>query len=121
MVLTIFRTIHTPGEVSEWERAFWSTGLVVDDQILFSGDTRFDPTLFGDLDMSRIEAVFHDCQLFGANTVHATYDLLKTLPEELKKMMFLTHYGDNFERFDPPSEGFAGFARPFRPYLFRQR
>jgi len=119
--LTIFRTIHTPGDVGQWEEAFWSTGLIIDGQVLFSGDTRFDKTLFTDLDLSQIESIFHDCQLFTPGNVHAPFEELATLPDSIKEKMYLTHYGDNYESFDPKGAGFAGFARPFAPYCFKQR
>lgn len=119
--LTIFRTIHTPGDVSQWEKAFWSTGLMVDGQVLFSGDTRFDETLFTDLDLTGVETIFHDCQLFTPGNVHAPYDDLKTLPNKIKQRMYLTHYGDNFDKFEPSTDGFAGFAKPFVLYSWAQR
>jgi hypothetical protein len=119
--LTIFNTIHTPGDVDNWQKAFWSTGLVIDGQILFTADTRFDPTIFTDLDLSKVEAIFHDCQLFCPGNVHAPYAELKALPEGVKDIMYLTHYGDNFETFTPENDGFAGFAKPFTPYTFPQR
>ena len=119
--LTIFRTMHTPGDVSQWEKAFWSTGLLVDGQVLFSGDTRFDPALFTDLDLSHVESIFHDCQLFTPGNVHAPYEDLKGLPDKIKQRMYLTHYGDNFDKFDPETEGFAGFAKPFVMYGWEQR
>ena len=116
--LTIFRTIHTPGDVQQWEKAFWSTGLVVDGKVLFSADTRFDPSLFTDIDLSRIDTIYHDCQLFSPGKVHATYDELNTLPDAIKAKMFLTHYGDTYDKFDPQKDGFAGFAKPFTPYCW---
>lgn len=119
--LTIFRTIHTPGDVSQWEKAFWSTGFIVDGQILFSGDTRFDPTLFTDLDISKIETIYHDCQLFNPGIVHAAYDELKTLPKCIKARMYLFHYGDSFETIDSEKDGFLGFTKAFTPYCFTQR
>jgi ribonuclease BN (tRNA processing enzyme) len=119
--LTIFRTMHTPGDVTQWEKAFWSTGLLVDGQVLFSGDTRFDPTLFTDLDLTHVETIFHDCQLFSPGNVHAPYEALKELPPRLKERMYLTHYGDNFDKYDPPSDGFAGLAKPFVMYSWEQR
>ncbi len=118
--LTIFRTIHTPGDVTQWEKAFWSTGLVVDGKVLFSADTRFDPTLFVDVDLSKIDTIYHDCQLFNPGKVHATYDELSTLPPAIKNKMYLTHYGDNFDKFDPQADGFKGFAKPFAPYVWSE-
>ena len=116
--LQIFRTIHTPGDVDEWEKAFWSTGLVIDGKVLFSADTRFDPTIFTDICMDGIDTIFHDCQLFSPGKVHATYEELKTLPGNIRAKMYLTHYGDTFHKFDAVADGFAGFARPFTPYVW---
>ena len=116
--LKIFRTIHVPGGVEEWGKAFWSTGLVIDDKIFFSGDTRFDPSLFTELDIAseKIRYAFHDVQLFNPGTVHASYDELKMLPETIRKKMYLYHYGDTFDTFTPTLDGFAGFAEPWVPY-----
>ena len=115
--LLIFRTAHIPGDVERWERAFWSTGLMVDGRVLFTADTRFDPTLFDHLRVDgKVETVFHDCQLFSPGAVHATYDELKTLPPELRGKMFLTHYQDSFEKFSPEADGFSGFAKPWTIY-----
>jgi hypothetical protein len=119
--LIIFRTIHVPGDVLAWERAYWSTGLLIDGRIIFTGDTRFDPTIFTDLSgllKGQPEAIFHDCQLAGPGTVHATYTELRTLPDALRSVMHLTHYGDQFENFDPAKDGFAGFAQPWKIYAY---
>jgi len=116
--LIIFRTAHIPGDVAQWERAFWSNGLLIDGKALFSGDTRFDPTLFEDVlnPGNGVTHIFHDCQLFSPGTVHASYDELKTLPAHLRQIMRLIHYGDSFETMDPVRDGFAGFARPWEIY-----
>ena len=73
--------------------AFWSTGLIIDDQVFFSGDTRFDASLFNHLPVDLCEMSFHDVQLFNPGTVHASYDELKMLPDNIKKKMYLYHYG----------------------------
>ncbi len=119
--LVIYRTIHVPGDVMNWERAYWSTGLLIDNRIIFTADTRFDPTIFTDLIglmKTQPEAVFHDCQLSGPGTVHATYSQLCTLAPDIKRVTHLTHYGDDFGNFDPAKDGFAGFAQPWKIYPF---
>jgi hypothetical protein len=116
--LDIFRTIHVPGDVVSWDKAFWSTGLCINNKVLFTADTRFDPSIFADMNGERIETIFHDAQLFNPGPVHATYDELKTLPEHLKHKMYLTHYGDSFEKFSPHADGFLGFAQPWTPYTW---
>lgn len=119
--LIIFRTIHVPGDVKVWERAYWSTGLLIDGRIIFTSDTRFDPTIFTDLASAmrrQPEAIFHDCQLVGPGTVHASYTDLRTLPDDIRKVTHLTHFGDQFETFDPAKDGFAGFAQPWKLYAY---
>ena len=121
--LIIFRTKHIPGDVAQWEQAYWSTGVLVDGRVLFTADTRFDLSLFSDLEtsgfpMDNVEAIFHDCQLGGKGAVHATYQELQTLPAHLKSKMWLTHYGDDFAQYDPARDGFAGFAQPWRFYCY---
>lgn len=116
--LVLFRTAHIPGNVAQWERAFWSNGLLIDRQVLFSGDTRFDPSLFDDVlqGNENVTHIFHDCQLFSPGTVHASYDELKTLPEELRHKMRLIHYGDTFDQVDAVGDGFVGFTQPWEIY-----
>lgn len=114
--LLIFRTMHIPGYVGQWEQAFWSTGLLIDGRVLFTADTRFDPTLFDDLNMAGVEMIFHDCQLFSPGIVHASYEELKTMCPTLKAKTYLTHYGDNYAQFDPAADGFRGFAEAWQLY-----
>jgi ribonuclease BN (tRNA processing enzyme) len=116
MNLLLFRTNHVPGGCEDWQKAYWSTGLLVDGKVLFSGDTRFDPNLFKDLPMEKVRTIFHDCQLFEPGAVHATYNQLKGLDPELKRKMYLYHYGDNFGKFDPRADGFAGFTEQMTIY-----
>lgn len=114
----IFRTFHVPGNVNSWEKAFWSTGLALDDKVIFTADTRFDLTIFEHLNFDGVEAIFHDCQLSGPGSVHATYEELCRLMPSYKNRMYLTHYGDNFEKFSPMEDGFSGFAKPWVVYKF---
>ncbi len=116
MALTFFRTVHIPTEDDNSSSKFWSTGLLIDDNVIFTGDTRFDPLLFEQLPMDNIDTIFHDCQLHEPGAVHATYNELKTIGDGLRSKIHLTHYGDTFEEFDPPSDGFAGFAQPWTIY-----
>lgn len=116
--LEIFRTIHIPGRVHDWAQAFWSTGLMIDGRVIFTADTRYDPEIFHDLDMSRCEAIFHDCQLHEPGTVHATYGELKQLPADIREKMWLTHYNDNYETFTPENDGFAGYTQAWKFHTY---
>jgi hypothetical protein len=114
--LVICRTVHIPTEGDNSGSKFWSTGLLIDGRVLFTADTRFDPLLFEQLPMDNVDVIFHDCQLHEPGTVHATYEQLKTLDNDLRGKMHLTHYGDMFQKFDPATDGFAGFAQPWAIY-----
>lgn len=117
--IKLFRTMHIPDSASSWEDSFFSYGLLIDERIIFTSDTRYDPELIHFL-LERypgIEYIFHDCQLFTGG-VHASYEELQNFPREIRKMMFLSHYGDNFHNFHPRSQHFAGFARQGCYYKF---
>ena len=119
--LKAFRTMHFPGNSKSWEDSFWSTGLVIDDRILFSGDTRFDRALIEDYaSLFPIETIFHDCQLIPPGGVHASIEELKDLPAELKAKMVLMHYGDNWREHITRVEelGFQALARQWVFYDF---
>ncbi|AEJ62018.1 hypothetical protein Spith_1759 [Spirochaeta thermophila DSM 6578] len=120
MDILLFRTIHIPEQARSWKEAAWSTGLLIDRRILFTGDTRFDPEIITYFhEHYPLEVIFHDCQFFDGG-VHASFEELCTLPDEIKAKTFLMHYGDDWERHRSRVEeaGFAGFARERTLYLF---
>jgi len=117
--LKIFRTMHIPEEDS-WDSGFWSCGLIIDNSILFSGDTRFDPAFLMEIEKKHnFKAIFHDCQFFNGG-VHAGFDELSTLPPGIKEKMILVHYGDNWENYTEKVKeaGFDSFARQWVYYTF---
>ncbi len=118
--LKIFRTIHIPDSSLEWETAFWSSGIVIDDRIMFTSDTKFDKQLLDDYDKKfGFELIFHDCQLYQGG-VHASLEELRTLPDKFRKKMVLMHYGDNWKQFESKVKeyGFIDFARQWHFYDF---
>jgi ribonuclease BN (tRNA processing enzyme) len=117
--IKIFRTKHIPDSAATWQKSFYSTGVLIDERVLFTGDTRFDPELLFWMlkNYPAIETIFHDCQFF-AGGVHAAYSEIVTLPKEIRAKMFLCHYGDNFESFKPKDDGFWGFAKQGVYYHF---
>jgi hypothetical protein len=118
--IKMMRTKHIPDSSWDWQSSFWSCGIIIDDRIMFTSDTRYDPKLVLSFDeMFHLEAIFHDCQFFTGG-VHASIEELKQLPPDVKKKMYLTHYGDNWEDFTGKVEeyGFAGLARQHAHYLF---
>jgi len=117
--LKVFRTIHVPNRRGSWNETFNSTGVVIDDRIVFTGDTIFDKELLDWLSVRfpKTETIFHDCQMFKGG-VHASYNELLTLPAEMRKKIFLCHYSDVRKGFTPRRDGFAGFAIPGVYYVF---
>jgi len=117
--LKLFRTKHIPDSAKSWRDSFVSYGVLIDEKILFTSDTRHDPDLIYFLleKYKTIQYIFHDCQLFNGG-VHASYDELKTYPDEIKNIMYLAHYGDNYKDFIPQNDGFAGFTHQGYYYRF---
>lgn len=118
--IKMFRTMHIPEQPENWQSSFWSCGVIIDDRIMFTSDTRYDPELLESFDgRYDLEVIFHDCQFFTGG-VHAGIDELAQLPTDLKRKMLLTHYGDNWE--DNLAKvndgGFLGLAQQWRFYNF---
>lgn len=107
----LFRTMHIPDSAVDWKDSFYSYGVILDESILFTSDTRFDREIVEVIgEKYNIKYYFHDCQLFSGG-VHSSIEELKSFPPDVKRRMYLSHYGDNFENFTPENDGFAGFAR----------
>ncbi len=117
--LKLFRTKHIPDSANSWKDSFISYGILVDDRILFTSDTRFDPDLINYFlnEFQGIKYIFHDCQLFTGG-VHASYEELLKFPKEIRNMMFLDHYGDNYMDFHPDKDGFIDFVQQGHYYVF---
>lgn len=116
----MLRTKHIPDSSPDWQSSFWSCGVIIDDRVLFTSDTRYDEDLVTVYDKEfKFEALFHDCQFFTGG-VHAGIDELNALPADIKKRIYLTHYGDNWEQFEKKSigYGFAGLAQQHVYYSF---
>lgn len=120
MDITLFRTKHVTPHAGLFRGSLYSTGLVVDGRILFTGDTQFNrPQLEWLVSHYKIEAIFHDCDVRGqAESVHASYSQLRTLPDGIRKMMFLCHYNSAASECDARGDGFAGFAEAGKYYDF---
>jgi L-ascorbate metabolism protein UlaG (beta-lactamase superfamily) len=114
------RTMHYPDSARSWEDSFWSCGLIVDQRILFTSDTRFDPDLVCGLDaIYDFEVIFHDCQLFTGG-IHASLAELMTLPAAIRAKTILMHYGDNWRDFEDEAlqAGFHSWAQQGTCYQF---
>ncbi|MCR5318780.1 MAG: MBL fold metallo-hydrolase [Treponema sp.] len=116
--IKFFRTMHMPDSVPSWRESAWSTGVLIDNRILFPGDTRFDRELLEYMQKKyNIEWIFHDVQGYTGG-VHAGIEELKTLDAETKKKMILCHYADNFASYDAKADGFAALAKRGMYYDF---
>ena len=107
----IFRTLHIPENETNWKKSMISYGILIDERILFSLDSKFDTDILYEMlqDYPTIEYIFHDCQIKNGD-VHAWYNDLAELSDEVKKIMYLCHYSDNYKIKDAKADGFAGFA-----------
>lgn len=89
-------------------------------RFFFSGDTRFDKEmiLYG---YETCTYLFHDCQLHDSGKynqlgVHASYNQLCTLPQEIRKKIWLYHYGDKLLP-NVEEDGFAGLVTHHQSFL----
>lgn len=118
--LKLLRTKHIPDSAATWEDSFWSCGVIIDERILFTSDTRYDPDLLlSACKAFPLEMIFHDCQFYTGG-VHASLEELAALPDEIRAKTCLVHYGDNWEQFMPRVRelGFAGLGQQMTRYLF---
>ena len=119
--IKLFRTLHVTTIPNSYENAQFSQGLIIDNRILFTGDTQFNkPQLEWLLEHYKgIEYIFHDCDVSGySDGVHASYEQLQTLPPELRSKIYLCHYNSHAQRVSPTQDGFLGFAQPGIYYDF---
>lgn len=111
--LEIMRTFHFP--------KMPSYSCVLNDEIFYSGDVVFDEKLIHDMYRSRnCTVLFHDCQLQGAGSVHATLDELLTLPEDIQERLMLMHYGDDMPAYIGRT-GKMTFVEQHKLYTFETR
>lgn len=100
--LAYFQNRHTPSKPSY--------GLMINNRVLFTGDTRPIPDLIAERNP---EVILHDCTLADWNPVHASVrELCEQYPAELRQRLYLMSYEDDFEQHRSRVEQeFAGFAR----------
>lgn len=110
--IKLIRTRHVTTRKNSYKNSLISYGLIIDNRIFFTGDTQFQKEqLEWVLKNFPIETVLHDCDVLGySEGVHASYTQLQTLPEEIKKKMYLCHYQKMIGLLDIKKDGFAGFV-----------
>ena len=88
------------------------------ERIYLTTDTQFCPVNSMMAYLKEADVVYHDCETspFPSN-VHAHYDKLKTLPDDIKAKLWLYHYQDNvidgwnMWEAKAESDGFRGFVK----------
>jgi len=94
--LKTFRTRHFPEQASSWEDSSYSVGLIIDDCVLFTGDTQYDEELIMTMDeLYSPEVIFHDVQFFTGG-IHAGIKEINGLPRHIRDRMYLMHYPDSW-------------------------
>lgn len=119
--IKLFRTRHVTTRKNSLKHSQISYGLIIDDRILFTADTQFNPSQLKCLldKYKNIEVIFHDCDVMGySRGVHAAYDELVTLPKEIKAKTYLSHYSEAVSTIDALVDGFAGLAKHWVYYDF---
>lgn len=106
--IELIPTDHIPGKNSY--------SLYVNDEIFYSSDMVFNPGLLQYLVEQRgCRMIFHDCQLEGRGEVHTTLGELLSLPEQIRRITYLMHYGDNRNDFEGKTAE-MNFIEPGRIY-----
>ena len=88
IALVLMRTRRAPDSAISVDESS-GFGILINCRVWVSGDTMFDagyPIRFANL----AEVMFHDTQLYTGG-VHASYKELMTLPDEVRKKMYLYH------------------------------
>ncbi len=110
LTLEILRTPHIPQKDS--------FSVFINEEILYTGDVRFDEQLIYHADQERkVKLILHDCQLHDLSIVHASLNQLLTLPAEAQEKIYLMHYNDNMEDF-VGSTGFMEFLEQHKRYHY---
>lgn len=90
-------------------------------RILITTDMQFGSEGIVDY-YNKSDIIFQDCELLEKPSgVHAHYNQLKTLSENIKKKMWLYHYQNSGKLFDPRQDGFAGFVKRGQEFLFNEQ
>ncbi len=91
----------------------YSYGLFIeadDESILFTSDTQFSESTWNGW-YKKADLILHDCSTGPEPyAAHAHISQLNTLPKDIKKKMYLYHYGPGIKK-DAVKMGFAGYAK----------
>lgn len=113
--IKFFRTRHVTTSKTSLHNSQLSYGLIIDNRVLFTGDTQFNEFQLRWLlnEYKDIEVIFHDCDISGYSTgVHASYYQLNTMPVRIREKMYLCHYTEDINGIDALVDGFGGLVHP---------
>ncbi len=108
-----FRLMKMP-HIQSGQKNHDSYGLIIQEQseganVFFTADTQFRPELIKET-AEKMHIIFHDCETTQFKTgVHAHYEELRTLPEDVKRKIWLYHYQPD-PVYNPEADGFRGFV-----------
>jgi ribonuclease BN (tRNA processing enzyme) len=79
------QTLHVPSK--------FSCSLILDNRLFYSSDMQPDKELLNGLFEKGIETFYHEA-CFGRNAVHSAFEELCKYPEDIRRRMYLMHYGE---------------------------
>jgi ribonuclease BN (tRNA processing enzyme) len=94
VMFSVFTTQHVPNKKSY--------GLVIGEYnyIVYTSDALFDEDMIKAFADDGAKAIFHDCQMIDyEGKVHTSLDELASLPESVRKLINIMHYGDDLEEY----------------------
>lgn len=96
-------------------------------KVYITSDTKFSPEYLAQY-YNEADVIIHDCETSELKTgIHAHYDDLCSLDEDIKRKMYLWHYNDqvvsNFEKWSSRAQKdkFAGFVRRGQELMVERR
>ncbi len=117
-----FTLVKMP-HIKSTHRVLYSYGLIIDNTktdnkpIFISSDTIFKPDIIQPI-AEKVSLLFHDCETSKSKTnVHAHYEELRTLPQNIKEKMWLYHYQPDAD-YDLKKDGFLGFIKKGQEFDF---
>jgi ribonuclease BN (tRNA processing enzyme) len=86
-------------------------------RIFFTADTQYAPSQISQFYRSA-DLILHDCETSPYQSgVHAHFEQLRSLPDEIKRKMWLYHYQPGEKR-NSNEEGFAGWVEKGKTFTF---
>lgn len=87
------------------------------EKVFYTADTQFCPQLLSHF-YADADVIFHDCETtHRLSGVHAHFDELVTLPDEIKQKTWLYHYNHGHLP-DAEAAGFKGFVKKGQTFIF---